>query len=68
MAESLVAWYAATFSAPRLPGDFVTTIEETITWRMEELNEALRTRNWREVVRRGRPDNSITPRVILPLL
>ena len=63
-----MAWYAVTFSASRLPAEFVKTIEETITWRMEELNEALRTRNWREVVRRGRPDNSTIPRIILPLL
>jgi len=74
VAESIVPWYAHTYSSTRLPIETIIAIEEAIPARLEVFSSLLGNvrRNWAENSKKSvgrRPDATITsPRIISPYL
>jgi len=74
--ESMVPWYAYTYSSKRVPIETITAIEEAIPARLEVISSLLGNvtvrQSWAEnsknTVGRRRPDVTTTPRIISPHL
>jgi len=76
VAESMVPWYAHTYSSTRVPMETITAIEEAIPARLEVISSLLGNvtvrqmwaENSKNTVGRRRPDATTTPRIISPHL
>jgi len=75
VAESIVPWYAHTYSNTRVPTETITAIEDAIPARLEVFSSLLgnirQRQNWAEISKKSnqtRPDGTTRPRLIAPYL